>query len=236
MIVSFSNTSKPDVAGGLLRLSHQPPLRLPFIWPHSGKEDQVLYKIQRKKVISTQGGGLQVFSSISQAIYSKTALLTARRAVARCFTSEAVLVGAGGGYTQNHSLWQGRSCEFSCTKPSWEEPSGPQQGCAPTALPCPPFSLSLLCPSVPRQSLFFPYTVIPQVTIQQTTRAILLAAPLTPRPFWRPFWNPERRQGNRNSPESRAAALRRQGPRAMAALGESTFWSQTLEGRQRVCA
>lgn len=136
MIVSFSNTSKPDVAVGPLRLSHRPPLRLPFIWLHSGKEDQVLYKIQRKKVISTQGGGLQVFSKISQAIYSKTELLTARRAFAQGFTSDTMLVGAGGGYTQNCSPRQGWSCEFSCnpTKPSWEEPSGPQQVRAPRAL------------------------------------------------------------------------------------------------------
>lgn len=79
MIVSISNTSKPDVAVGLLWLSHQPPRRLPFIWLRSGKEDQVLYKIQGKKVISTQGGGLQLFSNISQAIHWKTELLTAWR-------------------------------------------------------------------------------------------------------------------------------------------------------------
>lgn len=84
MIISISNTSKPDVAVGLLWLSHQPPLRLPFIWPHSGKEDQVLYKIQRKKVISTQGGGLQVFSNISQAIHLKTELLAAWGVAAPC--------------------------------------------------------------------------------------------------------------------------------------------------------
>lgn len=74
MIVSFSNTSKPDVAEGLPRLSHQPPPRLPFIWLHSGQEDQILCKIQRKKLISTQGGGSRVFSNISQANYSKTEL------------------------------------------------------------------------------------------------------------------------------------------------------------------
>lgn len=71
MIVSISNTSKPDVAVGLLWRSHQPPPRLPFIWLRLGKEDQVLYKIQKKKVISTQGGGFQVFSNISQAIHLK---------------------------------------------------------------------------------------------------------------------------------------------------------------------
>lgn len=82
MIVSISNTSKPDVAVGLLWRSHRPPLRLPFIWLHSRKEDQVLYKIRKKKVISTQGGGLQVFSNISQAIQSKGELLTAWRVAA----------------------------------------------------------------------------------------------------------------------------------------------------------
>lgn len=95
MIVSISDTSKPDVAVGLLWLSYQPPLRLPFIWLHSGKEDQVLYKIQRKKVISTQGGGLQVFSNISQAVHSKTELLTAWRVAAPLFTWDATLVGGG---------------------------------------------------------------------------------------------------------------------------------------------
>lgn len=91
MIVSISNTSKPDVAVGLLWLSHQPPLRLPFIWLRSGKEDQVLYKIQGKKVISTQGGGLQLFSNISQAIHWKTELLTAWRVAAPLFTSDTTL-------------------------------------------------------------------------------------------------------------------------------------------------
>lgn len=97
MIVSISNTSKPDVAVGLLWLSHQPPRRLPFIWLHRGKEDQVLYKIRRKKVISTQGGGLQVFPNASQATRLKPELLTAWRGAAPLSTSDTTRGGGGGG-------------------------------------------------------------------------------------------------------------------------------------------
>lgn len=82
MIVSLSNTSKPDLAVGLPQLSHQVPLRRLFIWLHLGKEDQVLYKIQRKKVISALGGGFRVFPNVSQAIHSKSELLTALRVAA----------------------------------------------------------------------------------------------------------------------------------------------------------
>lgn len=58
MIVSFSNTSKPDLTVGLPQLSHRAPPRVLFIWLQLGKEDQVLYKILRKKVISALGGGV----------------------------------------------------------------------------------------------------------------------------------------------------------------------------------
>ena len=91
MIVSFSNTSKPDLTVGLTQLSHGAPLRLLFIWLHLGKEDQVLYKIQRKKVISALGGGFQVFPNISQAIHSKSELLTARRVAAPTLHFETTL-------------------------------------------------------------------------------------------------------------------------------------------------
>lgn len=133
MIISISDTSKPDVTVGLLRLSHQPPLRLQFIWPHSSKEDQVLYKIQRKKVISTQGGGLQVFSNISQAIHLKTELLAAcglpRVAAPRSPLDRAV-GGGRGQYRQNCSLTQRLSCELNRNpiRPSWREPWRLQQG------------------------------------------------------------------------------------------------------------
>lgn len=55
-------------------------------------------------MISTQGGGLQVFSNISQAIHSKAELLTAWRAAAALFTSDTLVGGGWGLHTELLSL------------------------------------------------------------------------------------------------------------------------------------
>jgi hypothetical protein len=111
MIISFSDTSKPGLTVGLTQLSHRAPLRLLFIWLHLGKEDQVLHKIQRKKVISARGGGFQVFPNISQAIHSKSELLTVGRVAAPLFTLRQHCGSRG--YRQD-CFWLSLSNELNC--------------------------------------------------------------------------------------------------------------------------